>query len=161
MRNKVFTTFMMVFLVGVWCVQAQEDPPSATIQFTPPIAVVEPHPQLVLAREQLAQGKKRDAQKTLKKFLGKNKNSAEGWALLGDVDAAKGSQGKAKRRYKKALKFDSHYGPAYVGLGQLFEKKGRLDEAANEYRAAALVSPNDPVVQQALARVAGTGPTNE
>lgn len=161
MLKKFLMPFMAFVLSGVWRLQAQEGPPPATVQFTPPISVVEPDPQLVLARDQLAQGKNRAAKKTAKKFLSKNGASSEGWVLLGDIYAAMGSTGKAKRRYKKALKFDSHYGPAYVGLGQLFEKKGRLDEAANEYRAAALVSPTDPVVQQALARVAATGSSNE
>ncbi|MBP9127886.1 MAG: tetratricopeptide repeat protein [Elusimicrobia bacterium] len=161
MLKKIMMGVLMLIVTGGWRVQAQEGPAPATVQFTPPIAVVEPDPQLIAAREQLAQGKKREAKKTAKKFLGENETSAEGWTVLGDIYASLGSSGKAKGRYKKALKFDSHYGPAYVGLGQLFEKAGRLDEAANEYRAAAVVSPNDPVVQQALARVAGSGPTNE
>ncbi len=161
MHKKVLMALTMLAVAGARGVQAQEGPSPAMIQFTPPIAVVEPDPLLVLAREQAAQGKNREAKKTAKKFLAKNGASSEGWVLLGDIYAALGSSGKARRRYKKALKFDSHYGPAYVGLGQLFEKKGRLDEAANEYRAAAVVSPNDPFVQRALARVAGTGPTNE
>ena len=110
-------------------------------------------PLLLKAREALDAGQWRKARRTLKSYIGKNPKSAEGWTLLARTYLATGTDGKARRRFDKALKFDPHYAPAYVGRGELFEKKGRMDEAANDFRAATLADPGDAQAQQALARV--------
>jgi len=105
------------------------------------------------ARRALDAGKWRDARKILENYIHKNGKSAEAWTLLGRSYMAAGAYKKAKRRYAKALKFDPHFAPAYVGRGEFFEKKGRLDDAANDYQAAVLSDPNSLEARQALARL--------
>lgn len=113
-------------------------------------------PLLAKARESLDAGQWRKARRTLKSYIDKNPKSAEGWTLLARTYMATGANGKARRRFDKALKFDPHFAPAFVGRGELFEKKGRMDEAANDFRAATLADPGDAQAQQALARVLPT-----
>jgi cytochrome c-type biogenesis protein CcmH/NrfG len=111
------------------------------------------------ARQAYDAGQWRQARRKAKEFLGDNGNSAEGWTLLAKTYLATGSYKKAFNRFNKALKFDPHYAPAYVGRGHYFEKKGRLDEAANDYRAAILSDPVSVEAKQALDRLAGKTPS--
>ncbi len=104
-------------------------------------------------------GQWRKARRTLTHFIDGNKKSAEGWTLLARTYLATGANGKALRRFDKALKFDPHYAPAFVGRGDLFEKKGRLDEAANDFRAAVLSDPTNLEARQALARLIPPAPS--
>lgn len=105
------------------------------------------------ARQTLEAGHWREARKMLEGFIRNHKKSPEAWTLLGRTYMVAGAHKKAKKRYDKALKFDPHFAPAYIGRGEYFEKKGRLDEAANDFRAAALSDPNSLEARQALARL--------
>lgn len=118
-------------------------------------------PLLLEARQAMDAGQWRKARRTLKKYIDNNTKSAEGWTLLARTYLATGANGKALRRFDKALKFDPHYAPAFVGRGELFEKKGRLDEAANDFRAAMLSDPNLPEARQALTRVTPAAPSSD
>lgn len=110
-------------------------------------------PLLTEARLDLEAGRVKQARRKLNSFLDKQATSAEGWALLGRTYLATGDNGKALSRFQKALKFDPHYAPAFAGRGEVFEKRGHLDEAANEFRAAVLSDPDEPEARQALARL--------
>lgn len=114
---------------------------------------------LLEARQAIDTGQWRKARRTLKKYLNGTPKSPEGWTLLGRTYMATGSNGKARRRFDKALTFEPHYAPAFVGRGELFERKGRWDEAANDFRAAMLSDPTNPEAQQGLTRVTSVDPT--
>lgn len=118
-------------------------------------------PLLLEARQAMDAGEWRKARRTLKKYIDDNSKSAEGWTLLARTYLALGANGKARRRFDKALKFEPHYAPAFVGRGELFEKRGRLDEAANDFRAAVLSDPNNLEAARAFARVTTPVPTSE
>ena len=113
------------------------------------------------ARQAMDAGEWRKARRMLKKHVDDNSKSAEGWTLLARTYSALGANGKARRRFDKALKFEPHYAPAFVGRGELFEKQARLDEAANDFRAAMLSDPNNLEAAQAFARVTKPVPTSE
>jgi Tfp pilus assembly protein PilF len=130
-----------------------EDPDPVPEIGTPQEPVSLSDPLLQEARQALDSGHWRDARKKVNKFLNSNSTSAEGWTLLARTYQAAGGYKKAKKRYGKALKFDPHYAPAYVGRGEIFEKMGKLDEAANDFRAATLSDPNSLEARQALARL--------
>ncbi len=118
-------------------------------------------PLLSEARQALDAGQWRKARRSLKKYLNDNQKSAEGWTLLARTYLATGANKKALRRFDKALKFDPHYAPAFVGRGDLFEKRGRLDEAANDFRAATLSDPGNPDARAALTRLTSAVPSSE
>lgn len=118
-------------------------------------------PLLREARQAMEASQWRKARRTIKKYLDENKKSAEAWTLLAQTYLATGANGKALRRFDKALKFDPHYAPAFVGRGEVFEKKGRLDEAANDFRAALLSDPNNTVAGESLTRVTPPVPATE
>ncbi|MBL0058393.1 MAG: tetratricopeptide repeat protein [Elusimicrobia bacterium] len=118
-------------------------------------------PLLTEARGDLEAGQVRQARRKLNSFLDKQPTSAEGWTLLGRTYLATGDNSKALSRFQKALKFDPHYAPAFTGRGEVFEKRGHLDEAANEFRAAVLSDPNEPEARQALARLNQNAPSPE
>lgn len=105
------------------------------------------------ARRTLDAGQWREARRMLEKFIKKNKTSPEAWTLLGRAYLVAGANKKGKKYFDKALKFDPHFAPAYIGRGEYFEKKGRLDEATNDFRAAMLSDPNSLEARQALSRL--------
>ncbi len=79
--------------------------------------------------------------------------SADAWTWVGRAYLAEGRNRRAVRAFNRALKWSPHNARAFWGRGQAFEKRGRLDEAANEYRAAALADPHLADAQSALARL--------
>jgi predicted Zn-dependent protease len=111
-------------------------------------------PVFVQALEDIDAGRLREARRALRAYLEEKPRSAQGWTLMGQTYAAANDWGEAFSHYKKAVKLDPHYAPAYYGKGQFFEKKGRPDEAVNEYRAAALCDPQWTPAQDALTRLA-------
>lgn len=50
-----------------------------------------------------------------------------------EARAARGEADVALARYLEAIRFDATYGPAYLGLGALYERAGDLREAARIY----------------------------
>lgn len=91
---------------------------------------------------------------------GKTAPTADDWTRRGRHELDQRRWGRALRRFNRALKLNPAHAPAYVGRGNVFEARGRLDEAANEYQAARLADPTDADAQSAWARVRGTPTTN-
>ncbi len=151
--NKlIFSTFIFCFFVPLSMVRGEElSEPAVPL---PAGGLSEEESLLKLARTSLSSGHVKTARQTLKIFLRGHKNSPEGWTLLGETYLKTGSFGKARRRFNKAIKFDPHYSPAYMGRGKIFELKNRWDEAANEYRAARLCDSGNPAAQIALEQLA-------
>ncbi|MBL0350680.1 MAG: tetratricopeptide repeat protein [Elusimicrobia bacterium] len=79
--------------------------------------------------------------------------SADAWTWVGRAYLAEGRNRRAVRAFNRALKWSPHNARAFWGRGQAFEKRGRLDEAANEYRAAVLADPHLADAQSALSRL--------
>lgn len=161
-KTTTIKGFVFCFLFSTFVVPTQptraEEPVQPAVHEDPPVNIREGNPVLVDARMALEAGQWRQARRTLKKFVGDNKKSAEGWTLLGRTYFAIGAYGKALSRFDKALKYDSHYSPAYLGRGEVYEKKGRLDEAANDFRAATLADPISLEAREALARLSPKDP---
>jgi len=67
--------------------------------------------------------------------------------------AAQGETAKAAEQIRTALEINPQYAPAWVGLAQLAEKDGRLEEAETAYRKAAEQAPDDAATQFNLARM--------
>jgi Flp pilus assembly protein TadD len=89
-------------------------------------------------------------------LMRKDKKSPEPWVLLGRAALAEGRYGKALKAFQKALKRDPHSAEAYFGRGQVFEKKGKLDEAANEYQAARMADPGHAGAKEAWKRLSAS-----
>ncbi|MCU0724159.1 MAG: hypothetical protein MUC63_11225 [Planctomycetes bacterium] len=89
---------------------------------------------------------------------------AEGWSTLGviltqvgDLGALREGDGeahfeKAEAAFRKALAIDPGYWMATHGLGLLFERRGRYEEAAREYEKIASVPGVPPAVRGNLER---------
>ncbi len=114
--------------------------------------VVPADSRLQAAEAELYGGHPRSARKKTLDVL-HQKPSTEGWVLLGRTYLAEERPKKAVKFFNRALRLDPHCAPAYFGRGEAFEKRGRLDEAANEYRAAALADPVHSGAQSALGRL--------
>ena len=91
-----------------------------------------------LAEAQLALGNISKAETSVGKILGRDKQDPAGWVLLARAAYARGNYGKTLSYCKKALKYESHYSPAYFWRGKAYEARGEADEAKNEYHAATL-----------------------
>jgi Tfp pilus assembly protein PilF len=156
-KKTMTTRFLLgaLFLFSLFPFQRawSENSPSPADPEAPQVEESAENVLFLEARRALDTGEWREARKKMKSYIRKNGKSAEAWTLLGRSYVAAGAYKKAKRRYDKALKFDPHFAPAYVGRGEFFEKKGRLDEAANDYQAAVLSDPNSLEARQALARL--------
>ncbi|MBK8574764.1 MAG: tetratricopeptide repeat protein [Elusimicrobia bacterium] len=130
-----------------------EEPVRLQVVGDPPASSIGEPSLLGDAREASKAGQWREARRKIKKFIKDNETSAEAWTLLGHTYLATGADKKGLKRFNKALKFDPHFAPAYVGRGEYYEKKGRRDEAANEFRAATLSDPTSLEAREALARI--------
>ncbi len=79
----------------------------------------------------------------------KDKKDPQPWVLMGQAYDAQGKRGKALSAFAHALKLDPRCADAYFGRGRVFEEKGDLDEAANEYQAALKANSSDAEAQAA------------
>lgn len=86
-------------------------------------------------------------------LMRKDKKSAEPWILMGRAALAEKRDGKALSAFKKALKYDAHAAEAYYWRGRIFEKRGKVDEAANEYQAARRADPGHAGAKEALSKL--------
>jgi tetratricopeptide (TPR) repeat protein len=78
---------------------------------------------------------------------------AEGHHNFAICLASQGETARAAGEFRTALEINPQYAPAWVGLAQLAEKEGRLDEAEASYRKAAEQAPDDAATQFNLARM--------
>jgi tetratricopeptide (TPR) repeat protein len=78
---------------------------------------------------------------------------AEGHYNFAVCLATQGDSVKAAHQFRTALEINPQYAPAWVGLAQLAERAGRLDEAEAAYRKAAEQAPDDAATQFNLARM--------
>ncbi len=68
---------------------------------------------------------------------------------------------QARRRYLEALKLQPNLGEAILGLGDLYARMGRADEARRIFAAAAARARNQPEMQSRLAWIYATHPLAE
>ena len=61
-------------------------------------------------------------------------NSADAHAYLGDVLWGRGDLPGARREFERSLEIYAGYSKALVGLGTVFEKQGKIEEAIQTYR---------------------------
>jgi tetratricopeptide (TPR) repeat protein len=66
--------------------------------------------------------------------------------LMARLEATMGSPDKAKEEIRQALTLKNNYTEAIFLLSQIEVSEGRLSQAIQSVEAAALISPNDPVV---------------
>ena len=154
MTKRFSTLFVFSSLVLLPCQRIRGDEPAKpSVPDVPAAAVAPTDPPLSEARTAMDAGDWKKARKVLKKYVGTHDKSSEGWTLLARTYLAAGSTGKALSRFDKALKYDPHYAPAFLGRGEVYEKRGRWDEALNDFQAAALADPTLSEAQQAVARL--------
>jgi tetratricopeptide (TPR) repeat protein len=153
MNNRRFL-WILFFFISFPLLETRGEDEAEPLLAVSEIRVADDDSPLGNAREMLKNGRVKKARRATNQFLKTNKESAEGWTLLGQTYLATGANRKAKKKFKKALKYDPHYAPAYMGWGEIFESESRWDEAANEYRAARIADPNNPAAEIALERLA-------
>jgi tetratricopeptide (TPR) repeat protein len=78
---------------------------------------------------------------------------AEGYYNFAVCLAAQGETARAASEFHTAVEINPQYPQAWMALGQLVERDGRLDEAEASYRKAAEQAPDDPTAQFNLARM--------
>jgi tetratricopeptide (TPR) repeat protein len=110
-------------------------------------------PRAKAVQDDLAAGQMKSANRKAHAWVKTDKRSADAWTTMGRVALADNRPRRALSYFTRALKYAPHHAPAFLGRGQCFEKRGRLDEAANEYRAAALADASLADAQTALARL--------
>jgi tetratricopeptide (TPR) repeat protein len=66
---------------------------------------------------------------------------------------AQGDPAKAADEFRTTLDINPQYVPAWIGLAQIAERAGRIEEAESSYRKAAEQAPNNPGTQFNLARM--------
>lgn len=101
----------------------------------------------------LAAGHALAARLKAKEWTRTEPRSSDAWTWVGRAYLAEGRNRRAVGAFNRALKWSPHNARAFWGRGQAFEKRGRLDEAANEYRAAVLADPHLDDAQSALTRL--------
>lgn len=154
MTKRFSTSFLLFSLVLFPCHRVRgEEPAKPSVPDLPAATVAPTDSRLSEARTAMDAGEWKKAKKLLKKYVGDNGKSPEGWTLLARTYLATGSTGKALRRFDKALKYDPHYAPAFLGRGEVYEKRGRMDEALNDFQAASLADPTFSEAQKAVARL--------
>lgn len=142
--QKLFrrTAGLLTLLLGVPSVRAEETPAAATVA-----------DWALRVQEALAENNLRKAETNARSWVKAEKKSPTAWTALGQVTLADGKPRRALRYFTRALKWAPHHAPAFYGRGQCFEKRGRLDEAANEYKAATLADAAFSDANTALARL--------
>lgn len=71
-------------------------------------------------------------------------------AGLGDLFLGLGKEARAQDAYEGALGLDRRHVYSLIGLGTIDRRKQRFEEAAEHYRAALLINPNEPYAHGGL-----------
>jgi tetratricopeptide (TPR) repeat protein len=79
--------------------------------------------------------------------------SAHAFSQVGMEYAKQGKWAQAMDALNRSLQFDPKYVKSYIYRGGVYESQGDFANAANEYRQALSIDPNNQEAQQALARV--------
>lgn len=79
--------------------------------------------------------------------------SAEDYVHRGDVAKRRHYWDMAIGQYRQALRLDSKNGTAHYELGEVLEKKGDLQGALNEYRAAYSLDPQSMAYKNSYERL--------
>jgi len=72
------------------------------------------------------------------------------WAL---ISMAKGDFDSALKKLNYSLSLDPHFNSTYLVLGDLYNKQGKLNEAAHAYQQALVYEPNSVKAQSALGSI--------
>jgi tetratricopeptide (TPR) repeat protein len=67
--------------------------------------------------------------------------------------ARKGDDAGAISEFEQALAIHPYFAPAYYGLGQVYQREGKLDLAMEKYQKAIEISPDYPLANYSIARV--------
>lgn len=74
------------------------------------------------------------------------------WDRRGRQDIAMGNMDAAEREFRAVLAVNAQDAAAHFGLGEIYRRRGRLDDAVNELQAS-LASRDSAVVRTRLARI--------
>ena len=99
----------------------------------------DPRTLLGLALSQMQSKKYLEAAGQFKKLTGNRSLSALAYYSLGLISEETGDADKASSLYARALKEDSHFVEGRPRLAQIFEGKGRIDEAWKQYSKIAMM----------------------
>lgn len=87
-------------------------------------------------------------------------NSTDGCSLfpdiytkIGEIQARLGQVKEGEISYKKAIKIQGGYAPAFVGLSDLYENQGDMDKALAVLQLGLKTNPQSSVLKKKLARV--------
>ena len=75
-----------------------------------------------------------EAEEIINKGISINPSSPLGYYYLGRIAFDRKKMGKAVGYYKKALKVDPAFKPAYIGIGIVYEAQEKYKDAIKEYR---------------------------
>ncbi len=90
------------------------------------------------------------AEKTAKRVLELNPESAGAYNILGTVAFARREIDDAEKYFKKAIGFDPKLPAPHVNLGAIYNVQGKIDESLAEYKKALELEPENVQVQKNL-----------
>lgn len=93
------------------------------------------------------------AESDLKKATELDKNDADAWLKLSQVQAARGRVSEAIATSQQALLDNPRQVAFYVLIGRLYEREGDRDKAKQSYQDALQIDPRNPQASNNLARV--------
>jgi len=99
--------------------------------------------ELTLAGFLHMEGRMDEARRHYLLSIEEQRDDPEPWADLGALEMDMGRFEPAERAFQEALKIQPEYGGALLGMGALREGQGRIQEALDFYRRAALANPKD------------------
>ncbi|MBI4396265.1 MAG: tetratricopeptide repeat protein [Elusimicrobia bacterium] len=111
-------------------------------------------PEVQSAAQLLEKGDWAGARRKMERYLDFHKKSSEAWLVFGQTYLPQKKFKKAVRRFRKALKHNASYAPAYYWLGKTYEEWGKVDEAVNEYQAAFRADPKMEAARESWKRLA-------
>lgn len=94
-----------------------------------------------------------DSMSAYSKALALDPRHARAMMGIASIERAQGDVERAERDYKRALQLDSSLAEAWSGLGALYVRDGRWDEAVRTCEGAIKAVPGDPEAYLALAEL--------
>jgi len=109
------------------------------------------HALRALGRLQFTQSKFGEAEKTFKQLVALNPNDPSGYIDLAE-NYLRGAKNypEAERAYRNAIRTAPQHVGAHMGLASALAARGDLGAAAEEYRTAGKLDPNNPLPWQRL-----------
>jgi len=90
---------------------------------------------------------------TLQSVLERNPHNVPALSMLGDVYLTGGQHGRAEECFVEVARLEPRMESAHLALGRLYQRTGRLDDAAKEYRTTLSISPRTSAAVASLAQV--------